>query len=349
MINTEHTSIKNIIIHEVGNKLLEEELLLSGQEVTLEDENLLGLLQTYFFQSFKSEALFHLKYENEPSENKIFHFATEIFEQSNNFIQTSQNIAQYLFDLGNHQKIKKGFFYVIFFEEVILADELTEAVGLFKAESIENFLQIVPSVDNVDFSYQQGFPLQKLDKGALIFNTEKDKGYKVAMFDRTGKGETADYWKEDFLSLASREDSYYHTQNYMKLCKDFVQDVFNEENQVEKAEQIELLNKSVTYFQEKDSFNVEEFEQEVIEHPEVVEAFREYKQNYQEDYEIKAFDEFDISQNAVKNTKRQMKSVLKLDKNFSVYIHGNKRDFIQKGYDSENDLHYYQLFFKEEK
>ena len=40
-------------------------------------------------------------------------------------------------------------------------------------------------------------------------------------------------------------------------------------------------------------------------------------------------------------------SVLKLDKNFHVYIHG-KREYIEKGFDEEKGMHFYQLFFEEE-
>lgn len=41
------------------------------------------------------------------------------------------------------------------------------------------------------------------------------------------------------------------------------------------------------------------------------------------------------------------KSVLKLDKNFSVYIHGN-RDYIEQGYDEERGKNYYKLYYENE-
>ena len=60
------------------------------------------------------------------------------------------------------------------------------------------------------------------------------------------------------------------------------------------------------------------------------------------------FENFEISSNAVKETKKKFKSVLKLDKNFSVYIHGN-RDYVVKGFDEERQMNYYQLYFNDEK
>ena len=59
------------------------------------------------------------------------------------------------------------------------------------------------------------------------------------------------------------------------------------------------------------------------------------------------FDEFDINSEAVKKMKRVFKSVIKLDKNFHIYVHGNRNN-IKKGYDEENNMSFYQLFFKEE-
>ena len=39
--------------------------------------------------------------------------------------------------------------------------------------------------------------------------------------------------------------------------------------------------------------------------------------------------------------------ILKLDKNFHIYIHGNK-DLIEKGFDDNKSLNYYKVYFREE-
>ena len=59
-------------------------------------------------------------------------------------------------------------------------------------------------------------------------------------------------------------------------------------------------------------------------------------------------DEFDISSPAVKKQQKVFKSILKLDRNFHVYIHGN-REMIERGYDEERSMNYYKLYFEEEK
>ncbi|MNL79456.1 hypothetical protein D3C87_2060650 [compost metagenome] len=58
-------------------------------------------------------------------------------------------------------------------------------------------------------------------------------------------------------------------------------------------------------------------------------------------------DSFDISSQAFKKQAKIFKSILKLDKNFHVYIHG-RADMIEKGFDDATGLNFYKLFFKEE-
>jgi hypothetical protein len=57
-------------------------------------------------------------------------------------------------------------------------------------------------------------------------------------------------------------------------------------------------------------------------------------------------DSFDISSQAVKKQARIFKSVLKLDKNFHIYIHGN-RNLIEQGVE-EDGRKFYKIYFKEE-
>ena len=130
------------------------------------------------------------------------------------------------------------------------------------------------------------------------------------------------------------------------MCKDFVDKSLED---TEKSEKIELKNNTINYFKEKETFNVNEFKDEVISNPETKEAFKEYVQSYETEKDITLTDNFDISKNAVKKAKQKYKSVIKLDKNFHIYVHG-KQDLIEKGTDetkAENNK-YYKLYFNDE-
>ena len=191
-----------------------------------------------------------------------------------------------------------------------------------------------------------GINIKKLDKACLVFNIESENGYRVSILDKTNSTEAV-YWTTDFLGLEQCEDNYFQTSNYLKLCKDFVQEVYNQENDIPKADQIDMLNRSIDYFKKADTFNENLFKEEVVSDPQIIDAFENFKNYYEEKNELALKDQFDVSNSAVKDEKKYFKHVLKLDKNFHVYIHGQKK-YIEKGYDSDRDMNYYKLYFREE-
>ena len=67
---------------------------------------------------------------------------------------------------------------------------------------------------------------------------------------------------------------------------------------------------------------------------------------YRKENDIQLIDSFEISTQAVNKQARIFKSVLKLDKNFHIYIHGN-RELIEQGID-ENGRKYYKIYYERE-
>ena len=129
------------------------------------------------------------------------------------------------------------------------------------------------------------------------------------------------------------------------MSKDFAE---VEMEEFDRSEQVDFVNRSVKYFSENELFDNREFEQEVLKQPEIIESFESFKEEYSERNDIPPIEEeFEISKPAIKNTKRFIKSVIKLDKNFHVYVHGS-RERIERGFDDEKGTHYYKLYFEEE-
>jgi hypothetical protein len=199
-----------------------------------------------------------------------------------------------------------------------------------------------------DIQQEKGVNIHRLDKGCLIFNLNPDDGYRILVVDNLGKGQNAQYWSSQFLNTVPVDDNFYQTQQYLRLTKGFVDEVFNTTNEVEKADQIDLLNRSVDYFKNHDHFDQNEFQQAVMQGEEqVVGAFNDYKQHYENTFQTQIQEQFPISDDAVRKEKGKLRSILKLDKNFHVYIHGD-RSRVKKGWDPERGLHYYTLYFNEE-
>ena len=349
MISFFGTSLLEFSVHKVGNKLLDESLSLSSHPLKVNDEILDGLLMNYFLKPFEKAIETYRFYH--PTEdlhlNEVFHFAEIIFNNKTETHKSSQEIAKHLYDMSNHPKIKSGELYVCYFANLQVDGELLDAIGIFKSESKEPYLKVIQQAKEFEINYEQeAINIKKLDKGCLIFNVEKEEGYRVAIVDQTNSTEAA-YWIDDFLKLKNRNDNYTQTNTVLKVYKDFVTHKIDDEFEISKTDKIDLLNRSIKYFKEKEHFDLDEFSNEVLANEQGIESFKNFKSKYEDEYDTAIGDSFLISDSAVKRQARAFKSVLKLDKNFHIYIHGNK-ELIEKGYDEQMKMNYYKVFFREE-
>ncbi|MNJ97270.1 37-kD nucleoid-associated bacterial protein [compost metagenome] len=348
MISFFEASLAELSIHRIGNKSEDEFYVLSEKSIAIRDITLSNLLQQYFLSPYEkvNEVYRFIHPNGDLNLNEAYHFAEEIFANGETFHENSKQLAKYLYDVSGHPKIKSGELYVAYFENVQIEGELHDAIGIFKSETKESYLKVFPEQDGFGLSYEQeGININKLDKGCLIFNTDREEGYKVAVIDQ--RSAEAVYWKDEFLKLKIRNDSYNQTAGVLGVYKNFVTEKLDQEFDISKADKIDLLNKSMKYFKEKESFDIEEFSNEVIGNAEGIESFKTYKKNFEEEFDQPIPDSFDISGAAVKKQARAYKSVLKLDKNFHIYIHGDK-ELIEKGFDDDKYMNYYKVFFKEE-
>jgi hypothetical protein len=347
MTGLDSVQLKNVIVHKVGNPTRSEELRLSQNALTLNDELVQGMLTKYFLGSFNENEHYHFTHLSDVNLNEVFTYVTRIFENPESFVETSALLASFLYSKSTHVRVKEGEMYVATFDQVPFGTEYKQAVGIFKSESKESFLKVFPHGQSLEVISEEGININKLDKGCLVFRNNKDEGYTVCIVDSNNKQNDTQYWITDFLQVEAYADSYHNTDKYLGLCKQFITNEYAEKFEVSKSDQIDLLNKSMDYFKTKDQFSMQEFTEEVIHHPEVIDSFLEYKKTYEtvKNYEIE--DEFDIHLSAVKKQAKVFKAVLKLDKNFHVYIHGRK-DLIEKGYDELTGKNYYKLYFDEE-
>ncbi len=338
MIDFSPTIIREISIHQVGNQ--DNGIFTLSDQPAVLNEDVKGLLHQYFLKPFRSSQYFHIDKEKD---DLLFESARSVFSSDGFFHENSINLAQRLFDISEHSSIKTGEFFVVLFRDCQLEDELVDAIGLFKSENKEAFIKVYPENSNFRLDGDQGISINKLDKGALIFNTEEEEGFLVQIIDQTN-GDNAGYWKDHFLKLRARADEFNHTHNYIQMCQDFAMEELPTEN---RGEKIGLVNDTVNYFKANDHFDKEDFERQVIRQPEIIEAFENYSKSYELADHLNSINQFDISPQAVRYSKRFIRSVIKLDKNFHIYVHGS-RDRIIKGFDPERGLNYYQVFFDEE-
>ncbi len=342
MFNFSESELKHLSIHGVGNKSNEDSLIISEKEVPVSDA-ISGLLTTYFTRAFKDPEFYRFSHESDLRLNEVYTYVKSIFHDINALHLQSVNIAKHLYEQSNHPRIKAGEVYVALFENCTLDDEVMDVVGIFKSEQKETFLKVFPEGRSYTVDKDDGININKLDKGCLIFDAGEDTGYRVLVVDNTNKDD-AQYWKERFLHLQPLEDTFFHTRTYLQMCRDFTEEALPEADKIDK---LSLIQESTRYFKEEELFDKVSFQEKVLQEPELIEAFESYKEQYQQENDINIYDEFDINSEAVRKMKRVFKSVIKLDKNFHIYVHGN-RNYIRKGYDEESRMNFYQLFYKEE-
>lgn len=349
MLDFNDASIDKIVVHKIGNKYQEEDLVVSESELKLKDEILYDLLSKFFLKSFTSEEFFKFTHQVDLSMNEVCQFSKSIFENPDGFHIQSVNLAKHLYECTNHPNIKSGELYVVHFTNCKVGEDWVDAVGVFKSENKETFLKVYENPQGIDLDYMQGVNINKLDKGCLVYQMDAEQGYRVSIIDKAkGTDDVAKYWKQDFLGVEPREDQYYHTANYLDMCKGFVNEVFNEENNVEKADQMLMLDKSINFFKANDTFDSQHFKAQVMTEPEVIEAFENYQEEYQDKNDVHQFEEFDISSSAIKSQNKNFKSVIKLDNKFHVYVHGG-HDRMDRGFDEEKGMKYYKLYYEKEK
>lgn len=337
--------IQTLITHFVGNKLRDENFKLTDELTEYTDETKDFLLR-YFLLPVKADEFYEFTHSVKLEMNDVYSIVKNIFNECTEFINHSKDLAKLLYESSMHPKIKGGELNVAYFTNVVLDEEILDAVGIYKSETNVPFLKMKEERTKYNINHEYGFEIKGVDKGCIIFNSNEEKGFKVLIVDNSNKSVEAQYWKDDFLKLKLVANEFHQTNQFLGIAKNFVTKHLDEEFEVSKAHKIDLLNRSVEYFKTHETFDKKEFEKEVFQDSGIIKSFRNFDTNYRQENEIDITDQFDISPQAVKKQSKVFKNVLKLDKNFHIYIHGNT-DLIEQGVDKDGRK-YYKIYYDQE-
>ena len=345
MIDFTRAELIDFTTHYVGNKGLGEELTINDKQVKVDDDFTKDTLIRYLTSPFKTDMYYQFKSKNEMNYHDVASYVSDLFKDTKTFMEYSAKLAEALYNQSMHPKIAGGVFYTCYFKDCNVDGVICDAIGIFKTEKKDTYLKVD---HNFQVECDNGINVNKLDKGCLIFNTEQENGYKISVIDNNNKiADCAFYWVEDFLNVKIKENAYFHTSNFIDTCVGFCEEILTESNNVTKDDQAMMLNKSVNFFKEKDKFVLADFKNEVLAQDEIKESFDEYRSNYNDKMDLKDVKEFDISATAVKKNQKYCKSVIKLDKNFHVYIHA-RHENMERGFDEEKGLKFIKLFYTNE-
>lgn len=373
MLNLYNTHIESISIHRVGNMQKGEPLFLSNSPHKLSDE-LNILLKEYFLRPFreKEENYFCFTHEQGFEMNPLYNFCEDIFANPSLIHSYSLKIAQLLYEQGNTPHIKTGEVYVTYLTNLVLDNEKIDAIGIFKSEIKQDFLRFEDAENQLNIYIQQGVNTNKLDKGCIIFNVNREEGYKVMSVD-SNKYDTK-YWHTNFLGLEALTDDIFYTKKYLNMCKDFAKETIYSIDK-DPRQEIMFMNKAVNYFAKNDEFeeteflndvlsdgvykpiidneNVNENELEKYKTIDLISEFNHFKNHNASKYNIEDVSTFPIANKAVTEINKKLKSTIELDTYMQIkmnFINQESADtYMVKGYDPEKNMYYYKLFFNHEK
>lgn len=340
MIRTEETVISKLILHRIGAE--ENKGTVSSSLAALSDGEETDTLKKMLLKPFGNHAsTFEFTHEMGIRYNVLFGLVKAFFE-GEDFIESSQQIVRHLASVSKHPNIKEGDLFVAKFEGIWLENRSCEGLGIYKFEDKELYIETAAAEQEMNMQFKRGWGNKKPEKACLIIFTEEP--YTLLIIDNSSAD--TDYWQNEFIKHKPKNDAVNNTHDFLSLTKNFVTGQMPQEFKVNKADQIDLLNRSVEYFKTHDTFDKTGFEEEVLHHEVIIDSFRKFDRVYKKEHAVELSDNFQISPQAVKKQARVFKSVLKLDKNFHVYIHGN-RELIEQGVD-EDGRKFYKIYYEQE-
>lgn len=344
MINSNQAFLQGVVSHKFNNDTEDGDMIIAPGMMDISDSKLYDTLTKYFLGHFKEPEFFRFTHHSgDISFNPVFNYIRDIFNKPEDMYEHSVRIARHLLEKSKHPNIKAGELHIGYFTDLLIDDESVEAIVIIKSESKDTYLHMD---EMMALQSESGINIGKLDKGCIIFNTQQDTGFKICNIDHSNRFNEAKYWREDFLMLAQINNDFSQTKDYIKVTKSFVKEHLPKEFNTDNIDEAALMQRSFEYFKNNDTFDTSEYEVKVFQNEQVIEAFQDFKSEYQNLRQIELDDQFEISDYAVKKQSRVFKSVIKLDKNFHIYVHGDKEK-IAKGED-ESGRKYYILYYDNE-
>ena len=109
MLQFWNTNLENLIVHQVGNKSLDEGIVLSNSTINLKQSEVLSnVLLNYFLKPFSELPTYSFTHPADLEMNDVYRIAGEIFDSPRKLVKNSQSLSKILYESSSHPKIKSG-------------------------------------------------------------------------------------------------------------------------------------------------------------------------------------------------------------------------------------------------
>lgn len=191
--------VRKLIVHRIGNKIRDEGYQLSKAQIlatsTLNDL----LLRSYLSPVLTNGEGYEFHHASDIALNEVRHFSFKIFSDVKSFSENSRSIAKHLYGSSSHPNVGGGEFIVVLFDGIRTEFGIEQALGLFRIEAKDDFLDIEEQDGSIGLVERMGISLQKIQKGAVILSNDG----RIYAIDSLGQ--KTKYWFETFLQAVPRE------------------------------------------------------------------------------------------------------------------------------------------------
>ncbi len=335
--------ICDAVIQQVGNKSRGEGVAFASElsDISVSKEFISNMIEkTFKFHDFK-----HFDYVESVELNPVYKFVSKIFDDRSVIIKQANNLAHCLYDQSLHPNIKNGEFYVLYLLNCNIDGEFVDALALLKSEVKDTFLTIHNNGKSLDVSPVKGTNPEKLDKGCIIFNIQKENGYIVSTVDNTNGGNDAHYWTEGFLHVTDCQDSYHDTKLVADMCNEYLTKLEDDKTTV--GDKALFASKVSNLLLSENNIKLSDLADFLFEDQKDKDKFNDYIYSYEENHAILP-KSFVTDSTSIKNKSITRKNIVKLDKSFEIKFLNGSADF-ERGYNRIKGKKYYTLYFDEEK
>jgi hypothetical protein len=344
-----------LVLAKVGHPQRDEPLQTSKQVFPVAEADQ-AALTALFLKPFKSLSGYRFHHHSSLDQHELNSCAKAIFTSPDGLLEKGCDIAKRLYTKSNHPNIKSGDLCISFVNDIEVDGELTQGLCILKSESVVPFLSISTKDGDLQLHTEEGINPEKIDKGCLILNHHPHKGYHVLTFDRSGSDSR--FWVRDFLGVVPVTDSPFLTHKFTDMAVAFA----TQEEKVKKEkganddtppwETCTAAKEALAYFEEKEQFSLQEFEEQVLRTPEAVAKFAEHRSKVEEEQGQRFEDSFEISKKDVSKAKKRIGTVVKLDTGVEIHVKpsfvSQPEPVLERGFDEAKGMKFIKVFFNED-
>ena len=359
-------SATRLVLAKIGHPQRDEPLQTSKQVFAIEEDDQ-EMLTAIFLKPFKNLSGHRFHHHSSLDQHEMNSLAKAIFAAEDGLLDRGCDIAKRLYSKSNHPNIKSGDLCISLIRDIEVNGELTRGICILKSESVVPFLSISARDGDLQLHTEHGINPEKIDKGCLILDHHAAKGYHVLTFDRSGSDSR--FWVRDFLGVVPVSDPAFLTNKYADMAVAFVKKEDKARKEAKKDAPQEAAargagdeappweahtaaREAISYFEGKEKFSLQEFEEEVLRTPEAVAKFRAHRAQVEAEQGHRFEDSFEISKKDVNKVKKKIASVVKLDTGVEIHLKPSLADqadsLLERGFDEGKGMKFIKVYFNGE-